>query len=99
MYSPTLRRLLASRGLRFPNGVGKYARRVTAVAAERPGLVCVMETMLSDREALMESIAALDREVAHRAQWRLDCRLLMWMPHMKSLTELHTARQSTSHAR
>jgi hypothetical protein len=36
--------------------------------------------MLSDRAALMESIAAFDREVAHRVQRRPDCRLLMGCP-------------------
>ncbi len=44
--------------------------------------------MLSARAALMESIAALDSEVAHRAKRRPDCQLLMSMPHVKSLTAL-----------
>jgi len=63
-----LRGLLASMGLRFAKGVDKFAREVRAVVADRPELACVTETMLSAREALMESIGALDSEVAHRAQ-------------------------------
>lgn len=83
-----LRGLLASMGLRFPKGVAKFSRRVRALVADRPELACVAEPMLSAREALKESIAALDSEVAHRAGQRPDCRLLMTMPHVKSLTAL-----------
>jgi transposase len=83
-----LRGLLASMGLRFPTGVAKFAREVRELVAGRPELTCVAEAMLSAREALMKSIAALDREVADRAQQRPDCRLLMSMPHVKSLTAL-----------
>lgn len=83
-----LRGLLASMGLRFPKGVAKFAREVRALVADRPDLVCVVETMLSARAALMESIAALDREVAHRAKRQPACRLLMSVPHVKSLTAL-----------
>lgn len=83
-----LRGLLASMGLRFPTGVAKFAREVRALVADRPELGCVVETMLSAREALMESIAALDCEVAHRAQRQPACRLLMSVPHVKALTAL-----------
>jgi transposase len=83
-----LRGLLASMGLRFPTGVAKFAEQVRELVTDRPELVCVVETMLSARAALMESIAALDSEVAHRAQRQPACRLLMSMPHVKSLTAL-----------
>ena len=83
-----LRGLLASMGLRFPKGVGKFARRVRALVAERPELACVAEPMLSAREALMRSIAALDREVADRAKRRPACRLLMSVPHVGPVTAL-----------
>ncbi len=83
-----LRGLLASMGLRFPPGVAKFAERVRELVADRSDLVCVVEAMLSAREALLESIAALDSEVAHRAKRRPDCQLLMSMPHVKSLTAL-----------
>jgi transposase len=83
-----LRGLLASMGLRFPKGVGKFARRVRALVAERPELSCVAEPMLSAREALMQSIAALDREVAERVKQRPACRLLMSVPHVGPLTAL-----------
>ena len=83
-----LRGLLASMGLRFPKGVGKFARRVRALVSDRPDLACVAEPMLSAREALMESIAALDREVADRAKQRPACRLLMSAPHVGPLTAL-----------
>lgn len=83
-----LRGLLASMGLCFPTGVGKFAERVRELVADRPELACVAETMLSAREALMESIAALDSEVARRAKRQPVCRLLMSMPHVKSLTAL-----------
>jgi transposase len=83
-----LRGLLASMGLRFAKGVDKFAREVRALVADRPELACVAETMLSAREALMESIAALDSEVAHRAQRQPACQLLMSVPHVKSLTAL-----------
>jgi transposase len=83
-----LRGLLASMGLRFPKGVAKFARRVRALVSDRPELACVVEAMLSARAALEESIAALDREVAERAKHRPDCRLLMSVPHVKSLTAL-----------
>ena len=83
-----LRGLLASMGLRFPPGVAKFAERVRELVTDRPELVCVVETMLSAREALIESIAALDSEVAHRAKQRPDCQLLMSMPSVKSLTAL-----------
>ena len=83
-----LRGLLASMGLRFAKGVDKFAREVRALVADRPELTCMVETMLSAREALMESIAALDSEVAHRAQRQPACRLLMSMPCVKSLTAL-----------
>jgi transposase len=75
-------------GLRFPPGVGKFAERVRELVADRPELACVAEAMLSARAALMESIAALDSEVAHRAKRQPACRLLMSMPHVKSLTAL-----------
>ena len=83
-----LRGLLASMGLRFPKGVGKFARRVRALVAERPELACVAEPMLSAREALMHSIAALDREVAERVKRRPACRLLTSVPHVGPLTAL-----------
>jgi transposase len=83
-----LRGLLASMGLRFPKSVGKFARRVRALVAERPELSCVAEPMLSAREALMQSIAALDREVADRVKQRPACRLLMSVPHVGPLTAL-----------
>jgi transposase len=84
----TLRGLLASLGLRFPKGVGKFARRVRALAAEHRELACMVEPMLSAREALMQSIAALDREVADRVKRRPACRLLMSVPHVGPLTAL-----------
>ena len=84
----TLRGLLASMGLGFAKGVDKFAERVRNLVADRPELACVVETMLSAREALMESIAALDSEVAHRAQRQPACQLLMSMPSVKSLTAL-----------
>lgn len=83
-----LRGLLASVGLRFPKGVGKFARRVRALVAARPELACVAEPMLSARAALMRSIAALDREVAGRVKRRPACRLLMSVPHVGPLTAL-----------
>ena len=84
----TLRGLLASMGLRFAKGVAKFARRVRALVAERPELACVVEPMLSAREALMRSIAALDREVAERVKRRPACRLLMSVPQVGPLTAL-----------
>ncbi len=83
-----LRGLLASMGLRFPKGVAQFAEQVRELVAGRPELACVVEAMLSAREALLKSIAALDREVADRARQRPDCQLLMSMPLVKSLTAL-----------
>ena len=83
-----LRGLLASLGLRFPKGVGKFARRVRALVSDHPELACVVEPMLSAREALLESIAALDREVADRAKQRPACQLLMSAPHIGPVTSL-----------
>ena len=56
--------------------------------AERPELSCVAEPVLSAREALMQSIAALGREVADRVKQRPACRLLMSVPHAGPLTAL-----------
>ena len=83
-----LRGLLASMGLRFPKGVSKFTRRVRTLVAGRPELACVVEAMLSARAALMQSIAALDREVAQRVKRRPACRLLMSVPHVGPLTAL-----------
>ena len=83
-----LRGLLASMGLRFPKGVAKFARRVRALVSDRPELACVVEPMLSAREALKGSIAALDREVAKRVKQRPACQLLMSAPHVGPVTSL-----------
>lgn len=87
-HENALRGLLASLGLRFPKGVGKFARRVRALVSDHPELACVVEPMLSAREALLESIAALDREVADRAKQRPACQLLMSAPHIGPVTSL-----------
>ncbi|MEE4175266.1 MAG: IS110 family transposase [Xanthomonadales bacterium] len=87
-HENALRGLLASMGLRFPLGVATFAENVRELVADRSELVCVVEAMLSAREGLLKSIAALDREVAARARRRPDCQLLMSVPHVKSLTAL-----------
>ncbi|MFQ6019023.1 MAG: IS110 family transposase [Kiloniellaceae bacterium] len=84
----TIRGLLASLGHRFPKGVGKFARRVSAIVEEHPQLGATVKPLLFARWALALSIERLDKEVGRRAENDPACRLLVTAPGVGPVTAL-----------
>ena len=84
----TIRGLLASLGLRFPEGSGKPATRVRAALADHPELRPAIAPLLSSLSGLEAMVAELDKAIAARTTDDPACRLLMTVPGVGPVTAL-----------
>ena len=76
----TIRGLLASLGIRFPKGSGKFGVRVGAALRDHPELRPIIEPLLSSVAAMKCEIERLDAAVMAWVKGDPACRLLMTVP-------------------
>ena len=84
----TIRGLLASLGIRFPKGSGKFGVRVGAALRDHPELRPIIEPLLSSVAAMKCEIERLDAAVMAWVKGDPACRLLMTVPGVGPVTAL-----------
>lgn len=72
-----IRGFLCARGIRFPKGSGKLAKRWQSALQDRPDLVPTIEPLLASVRALKTQIKNLDKEVLKQAKISKPDQLLM----------------------
>jgi len=76
-------------GLRLPRGLSPaFAEQVTSGSQGVAGLACAMAGLLTARNAVLEAITAIDRDMKRLARASEACRRLMTIPGVGQLTAL-----------
>jgi transposase len=84
----TIRGLLGSLGIRFPQGVKKLGSRVRSVLKERAELSEIIEPLLSSVKTLKQEIERLDEVIINHAKVDDSCKLLMSVPGVGPVTAM-----------
>jgi transposase len=76
-------------GVRLPRGLSPaFAKQVTSSSQGVAGLACAMTGLLAARNAVLEAITAIDRDMKRLARASEACRRLMTIPGVGQLTAL-----------
>jgi transposase len=76
-------------GVRLPRGLSPaFAEQVASSSQGVAGLACAMTGLLAARNAVLEAITAIDRDMKHLARASEACRRLMTIPGVGQLTAL-----------
>jgi transposase len=76
-------------GVRLPRGLSPaFAKQVTSSSQGVAGLACAMTGLLAARNAVLEAITAIDRDMKRLARSSEACRRLMTIPGVGQLTAL-----------